>query len=108
MGIKGKTLTVDNIMDELLYSDSKNLALLKETVMDYIASNGEDILKKVSFDNFPGHLVRDLLTAMAARETKSNKIDCIDMTRVNALRQKLHEKGLCLDGSREAMIALLK
>ena len=28
--------------------------------------------------------------------------------RVGELRKRLHDKGLCIDGSRETMIALLK
>ena len=32
-------ITMENMMDNLLYADSKNLALLKEAVMDYIVAN---------------------------------------------------------------------
>ena len=55
-------------------------------------------MKNVSFDNVPGHLMKDLLTA----------VDMDDSMRVSTLRKKLHEKGLAVDGSREAMIALLE
>jgi len=30
------------------------------------------------------------------------------LMRVGELRKRLHDKGLCIDGSREAMIALLR
>ena len=33
--VKSIEITIDNMMDNLLYADSKNLALLKEAVMDY-------------------------------------------------------------------------
>ena len=33
--VESTTITIDNMMDNLLYADSKNLALLKESVMDY-------------------------------------------------------------------------
>ena len=49
-------------------------------------------------ENVPGHLMTDLLTA----------VDMDDNIRVSTLRKKLHEKGLAVDGSREAMIALLE
>ena len=55
---------MDNMMDNLLYSDSKNLALLKEAVMDYIVANKTTIIGKVSFSNVPGDIVTDVLTAV--------------------------------------------
>jgi len=42
--------------------------------------------------------MKDLLVAM----------DSDDITRVSTLREKLHAKGLDIDGSREAMIARLE
>ena len=107
--VKLTEFTMDNIMDNLLYADSKNLALLKESVMDYILANKGDIVGKVSFNNFPGHLVADLLTAMSRGE-QSGDGDSTDYNkmRVGTLRKMLDEKGLDVDGSREAIIALLK
>ena len=111
--VKSIELTMDNIMDNLLYADSKNLALLKEAAMDYIVKNKTSIIGKVSFDDAPGHLITDVLSAMArgeeqtgdAREDEDAKY--VKM-RVGTLRKMLDEKGLDVDGSREAMIALLK
>ena len=102
-------ITMDNMMDNLLYADSKNLALLKEAVMDYIVANKGDILGKVSFSNVPGDTVSDVLAAMARGEQSGdgNSTDYNKM-RVGTLRKMLDEKGLTADGSREAMIALLK
>ena len=102
-------ITMDNMMDNLLYADSKNLALLKEAVMDYIVINKRDIIGKVSFDNVPGALMTDLLTAMARGEVgdDGDNTDYNNM-RVGALREMLDVNGLDVDGSRETMIALLK
>jgi len=100
-------------MDILLYADSKNLALLKEAVMDYIVANKLSIMGKVSFDNVPGGLIMDVLAAMARGEEQTGddaddeSVKYIRM-RVGTLRNMLDEKGLDVDGSREAMIALLK
>jgi len=96
-------------MDNLLYADSKNLALLKEAVMDYIVENKGDIIGKVSFDDVPGSCITDVLAAVARGEEsgKSDSTDCNKM-RVATLRKMLDERGLDVDGSREAMIALLK
>jgi len=107
------TLTAENMLDNLLYADSKNCALLREVVMDFIVENGKDILGKVSFNDVPGSMMTDLLTAMtrekkAADRSNDNGANDYETMRVSNLRKKLHEKGLAIDGSRETMIALLK
>jgi len=111
--VKSSEITMDNMIDNLLYADSKNLALLKETVMDFIVENKHSIIGKVSFDNFPCHLVTDLLTAVSRGEQPDaggKEDECVkyNKMRVGTLRKMLEEKGLDVDGSREAMIALLK
>ena len=109
--VKSTAITVENMMDNLLYADSKNLALLKEAVMDYVVANREGIIGKVSFSNVPGDMMTDLLTAVARRESgddDNNGNINYNKMRVGTLRKMLHEKGLDVDGSREAMIALLK
>jgi len=106
--VESTKITIENMMDNLLYADSKNLALLKEAVMDYIVANKRDILGKVSFDNVPGGTVSDVLAAVArGDETEGDSTDYNTM-RVGKLRKMLDEKGLDVDGSRESMIALLK
>jgi len=111
--VKSTEITMDNMMDNLLYADSKNLALLKEVVMDHIINNKTSIIGKVSFDKFPSHLVTDLLTAMARGEEQTGdsgedeSAKYVKM-RVGTLRKMLDEKGLDVDGSRESMIALLR
>ena len=114
--VKSIEITMDNIMDNLLYADSKNLALLKETAMDYIVANKKRIMGKVPFSNVPGAMMMDLLAAVARGEdtedddSDDEEDESIKYTkmRVGTLRNMLLEKGLDVDGSREAMIALLK
>ena len=109
--VKSAAFSLDNIIDNLMYADAMNCALLKEAVMDYIVANKDDVMDKVSFDNVPSSMMKDLLAAMARGEqsgdSNSDKINYNKM-RVGALRKMLDEKGLDVDGSREAMIALLK
>ncbi|EJK50264.1 hypothetical protein THAOC_30789 [Thalassiosira oceanica] len=107
--VRKETFTVDNILDNLLYADSKNCALLLEKAMDFVVKKKDEIIGKISLDDLPGTMVMDVLTAIsqAQREGK-NGDDDIDFMRVSELRRRLHEKGLCVDGSRKAMIALLK
>jgi len=104
-------ITVDNMLDNLLYAHSKNLALFQEMIMDFVAANGDKIIGNVSFSNVPGELMSDLLTATTRGNMSTGKAaseDDLKFSRVGELRKRLHDKGLCIDGSRETMIALLK
>jgi len=106
--VNSTTFSMDNMIDNLLYADSKNLALLKEAAMDYIVKNKGDIMGKVSFSNVPGDMITDVLAAMARGEETVGGSTDYNKIRVGTLREKLDDKGLDVDGSREAMIALLK
>mmetsp|Transcript_15269 Transcript_15269/g.32310 ORF Transcript_15269/g.32310 Transcript_15269/m.32310 type:complete len:418 (-) Transcript_15269:1410-2663(-) len=105
-------LTVDNMLENLLYADAKNCALLKEVVMDFVVQNGKDIIDNgtISFENVPGAMMMDLLTAVTRGKISDDDggEDDYGTMRVSTLRRKLNEKGLDIDGSREAMIALLR
>ena len=112
VGVVVSKLDLEKMMENLLFSYSKNLALLKEAVMDYIVKHKTTIIGKVSFSNVPGDLVTDVLAAMARGEEQTGEEEdesakYVKM-RVGTLRKMLDEKGLDVDGSRESMIALLK
>jgi len=120
--VKTIQLSIEDLMDNLLYADSKNLALLKEAVMDYIVANKNSIIGNVSFDNVPGSTVTDILTAMArvdqnedellldsdSSNSESERSINYNKMRVSELRGKLDQMGFDVDGSREAMISILK
>ncbi|EJK57614.1 hypothetical protein THAOC_22322 [Thalassiosira oceanica] len=103
-------LTLDNIVELVTYADSKNLALLKEHCLDYLSSaNKIEVAKKVSFDDIPSHLMRDLMVSLARREGEgSSEGDTLSTMRVSQLRHLAHEKGLTVDGSREMLIDAIK
>ena len=114
--VTSETITFDNVIDNLLYADATNCALLKEAVMDFIAENGEEVYEKLSFDNVPGSLMKDLLWAMNKKKGDGKKQSVgsgseqksLSLMRISDLREMLHKKGLDVDGSRETMIATLK
>ncbi|KAL3762578.1 hypothetical protein ACHAW5_003116 [Stephanodiscus triporus] len=110
--VKTTTFSVENLMDHLLYADSKNCALLKEAAMDFMVENRDEVLEKVSFRDAPGDFVRDVLAALARGEKKgrTNGDSGTDLSamRISELRLKAHENGLNVDGSREMLIAALK
>mmetsp|Transcript_5419 Transcript_5419/g.12332 ORF Transcript_5419/g.12332 Transcript_5419/m.12332 type:complete len:394 (-) Transcript_5419:47-1228(-) len=105
--VKNEKFALDSIVDSLLYADSKNCALLLEKAMDFVVENRDDVLANISLDNLPSTMMMDLLTAVGSVK-KGDSSDDYTYMRVDELRKQLHEKGLCFDGSRKAMIALLK
>jgi speckle-type POZ protein len=109
-------VTINNVIDNLLYADAMNCALLKEVVMDFIVENRKEVVQRVSFQDVPGDVCKDLLVAVS-RQTQSsggNNVkdqedgEDFETMRIDELRQKLHEKGLDIDGSRDALIAALQ
>jgi hypothetical protein len=110
--VKRTAFSVENLLDHLLYADSKNCALLKEAAMDFMVENRGEVMNKISFKDAPGALVTDVLAAMerggrTAGTDGENKTD-FNAMRINELRWKAHENGLNVDGSREMLIAALK
>ncbi len=110
--VEATTFTMDNVMDHLLYAESKNCALLKEAAMDFIAENKFEAMTKLSFKDAPGTLMRDLLIAVARGEqngeTDMNGNNDPSMMRISDLRRKAHLKRLNVDGSREMLIESLE
>jgi hypothetical protein len=98
------TFSVENIMDHLLYADSKNCALLKEAAIDFIVDTKIEVLKRVSFKDVPGTLVSDVLTAFSRAEGERDDFATL---RISDLRRKVHEIGMNVDGSREVLLAIL-
>jgi hypothetical protein len=114
--VEGTTFCLENVMQHLIYADSMNCALLKEVAMDYIVKNKTEVMDKISFDEMiPGNLMRDLMAAYARGEREEGRADGDNNSehqfttmRISELRQKAHEKGIDVDGSREMLISALK
>jgi hypothetical protein len=112
--VNATSFSMENLKDILLYADSKNCALLKETAMDYMVQNQDKLLGKVSFHDAPGSLLNDFIAATArgarmSNETDDNNVDNqYNTLRISELRKKAYEKGLNVDGSREMLIDALK
>jgi len=112
------TFGVENVKDLLIYADSKNCVLLKEAAMDFMLEYIDHIMRSIRFDDAPGALVNDVLAAIArakmrkdgrgATDTDENSASHFHSMRISELRQKVHEKGLDVDGSREMLIASLE
>jgi speckle-type POZ protein len=109
--VESTEITIDNAIDDLLYADAKNCALLKEAVMKFLADNHYEAAEKISFTDFPAHVVKDLLLAVgrnSKKDASGTNVDELTTLCVNDLRRMLHKMGLEVDGSREAMIESIK
>ena len=109
--VKSNAINIENMMDNLHYADSKNCALLKEAVMDFIVANSLEVAEKVSLKDVPPGLFADLLTAMnmgKQKEDGNNIGNNLSTIRVDELQGKLHEKGKDVDGSRETLVQRLQ
>jgi len=109
--VENEELTVDNVMETFLFADSKDLALLKETAMNFIYKNANAMLESNSLDlNNKGLdpiILKELLSVLATKDTQRCGSHPDSMS-VNTLRAKLLEKGLDIDGSREALVSRLQ
>lgn len=80
--------------------------------MNFLADSKVEVISKVSLDDVPNKLMKGLLVATSGdldrKASTSDDKDEYTFMRVGELRSRLLEKGLCLDGSCETMIALLK
>lgn len=92
-------------------------------MLDFLAENSTEAINNISFADFPGSVVKDLMIAFDRSKKRILQEYCSDsegednddddgedysLMRVSELRRKLDGKGLDVDGSREAMIEALK
>ena len=60
-------LTVDNVIDELLYADGQCLLFMKETAIDFIVNNAEQVIHSDSFEELytSKRLVKEVMSALS-------------------------------------------
>lgn len=56
-------ITMNNVMVNLSYADAKNCETILSSVMSFLILNGTEAVEKLSFDEIPGHLMKNLLVA---------------------------------------------
>ena len=113
--VQSTKITIDNVVDNFYLADTKKCALLKEKVMEFFVENGQEVMAKLSFKDAPesATMFNDFMAAVALGKSKDKDYDGDDTTKfksmsVNALRRKLSERELNIDGTREMMIAALE
>ena len=100
--------TAENVIDNLLYAEAKNCALLKEAALDFLVQNAADVAGEICFDDVPSYIMNDLLAAKVRAENRNYGAFDYNLKSVGDLRMMLHDRGMDIDGSRETMIARLK
>eukprot|EP00985_Skeletonema_marinoi_P012267 scaffold5887_cov104-Skeletonema_marinoi.AAC.3 len=94
------------------FNDETTSDVSFEVVLDFIAENSVEASQKIPFSDIPGHLIRDILVAFGRSQQRDDAneedSDQFSVMRVSDLRRMLDEKGLDVDGSREAMTEALK
>ena len=93
--VKLHDISLSNVVDSLLWADSKHLALVKEQVMNFVMENKKDVITLMSSkdSSLPPSAVTDILAAVRLNDAeKSNDISSytdFSLMRVGTLRQKL-------------------
>ena len=98
-----------NIVENLLFAEARNCALLKEKVMEFMVYNAMEIVDKKTLRDFPGGL-NVALTALAIKEKKTTNEggnEPITTMPICELRRRAQVKGVDVDGTREMLISEL-
>ena len=110
-------ITTENAAELILFADGTNCAMLKETAMDYFIKNAPAVMESEGFEQVkesPSILTELIAVGFGGskkRPAPANS-DSDDRgykrMRVATLRQKLDEKGLDVDGSKEMLVSRLE
>lgn len=101
--IASLTINASNVIEHLLFADSKNCTLLKEYATSIYISNFDMLVRSSSFEELgkSPDVLRDLMIAISNDKTRS------DAT-VNDLIGELIDLDLDVDGTKETLISRLE
>ena len=105
-------ITVDNVVDTLLYADQKNCFLLKEAAMNFILKNARQVLVSESFEKICQE--PSILREIREMDTTNNshgittRMAMLTKFSINELRAKLYDLGKDIDGPRKRLIEQLE
>ena len=110
--VKHLKITVDNVVDTLVYADTKNCFLLKEAGMNFVLENAKEVLASNTFESFPQskNITREIISVVATKTQGNgiNELDHLSTLSINELRAKVYNEGTDIDGSRKSLIEQLK
>lgn len=105
--VLASSINADNMIENLLFADSINCALLKETLMNFIVENKVKIIERNMLKDAPEGISNDILSAMVRVEDNSSNNTFTAMS-INELRRECYIRRLDVDGSREMLISALR
>jgi hypothetical protein len=100
-------VNVKNAAELLLFADAHCCALLREAAFNVCVANAANLKCSAGWTQLKEspELLAELFVAATASPTSESDLD---MMKVATLRQKLEEKNLDVDGTREMLIQRLK
>jgi len=108
-------LTVENVIDTLLYADDTSCFLLKEVCTKFILENVKEVIASDSFESITQStsVMKEILSLATtnkkqAGDGKKKGIEDLNKLSINELRAKLYDRGDEFDGPRETLIAQLE
>mmetsp|Transcript_10007 Transcript_10007/g.18315 ORF Transcript_10007/g.18315 Transcript_10007/m.18315 type:complete len:414 (-) Transcript_10007:164-1405(-) len=113
--VKHFEMTVENVIDTLLYADDARCFLLKEVCTKFILENVKEVIASDSFESITQStsVMREILSLASMNKKKQGDgkkkgIEDLNKLSINELRAKLYDRGEEFDGPRETLIALLE
>jgi len=113
--IVDKLLTASNAASWLLLSDAHSCALLKEASMKLHESDAETVMKSTDWSRVveSNRLLEELFKFVTVKKSQSqgdnnNTCNVVENLDVSSLREKLSNRNLDIDGSREMLVGRLK
>ena len=111
-------ICTENAAELILFADGNNCALLKEAAIEYFVSNSEAVMNSEGYakvEESPAVLSELMKVTVGGSKKRPLPSDGADANPrdykrmcVSVLRQKVDEKGLDVDGSREMLISRLE
>ena len=106
----------ENAAELILFADATNCAMLKEAAMEYFVANVEGVMASKGYEQVAESpaIMRAMMAAMAEGNKKRSAGSSDDngrdykRMRVATLRQKLDDKKLDVDGSKEMLVSRLE
>ena len=109
-------ITTENAAELILFADATNCAMLKEAAMEHFAKNAQAVMASEGFEQVAESpaIMREMMAVGFGGSKKRSASSDADSDRdykrmrVATLRQKLDEKKLDVDGSKEMLISRLE
>mmetsp|Transcript_3930 Transcript_3930/g.8671 ORF Transcript_3930/g.8671 Transcript_3930/m.8671 type:complete len:411 (-) Transcript_3930:87-1319(-) len=105
--VKNLNITVDNVINELVYADRRKCLLLKEAAKNFVLENGHDVLASDSFESFrqSTSIMREIISLATRNKQGDDKEEVEDLTNlsIDELKAKVSSEETDIDGPRQTL-----